>query len=422
MHVAIALIGVGGALVVGHDGEPGWQVLRVAAVAATAAAVWWAVARSPSVRVPALLALGLVAVPVGVGIAVPFLTKTGVTARSLAGLAVLLGGLLVFAAGVRDLLHLGRRRATFPAVGATIVVLAVLVWSLGQAVAVTNVPRTSVGDRTPADAGLAHRDVSFPATDGVELSGWYVPSRNGAAVVVLHGAGSTRSAVLDHATVLAEAGYGVLLADSRGHGRSAGRAMDFGWYGDHDLGGAVAFLQQQPDVDPRRIGAVGMSMGGEIAVGAVAVAGLHAVVAEGATTRTAADRAWLSEEYGWRGALTEHVGAITDAFTDLLTAAHPPIGLREAVRTAPERPVLLIAGGAVEEEPLAARHIRGGSTSTVDVWVADGAGHTDALATHPDEWAARVLGFLDDALLEPRSQGPGEITSSRAGPAPASAP
>src|SRR5205085_4257994 len=114
------------------------------------------------------------------------------------------------------------------------------------------------------------RAVLFPAADGGRLSGWCVPSSNGDAVVLLHGAGSRRSAVLDHAAVLARAGYGVLLFDARGHGKSGGRAMDFGWYGDRDVNGAVQFLTQQRDVGQGRILAVGLSMGGEEAIGAAA--------------------------------------------------------------------------------------------------------------------------------------------------------
>ena len=124
-----------------------------------------------------------------------------------------------------------------------------------------------------------------------------MPSSAGAAAVLLHGAGSTRSNVLDHAVVLGRAGYGLLLFDARGHGRSGGRAMDFGWYGDADIAVAVTFLQAQPDVDDERIAAVGMSVGGEEAIGAGAGdPRIKAVVAEGATNGGAGDKAWLSDE------------------------------------------------------------------------------------------------------------------------------
>src|SRR5438045_978113 len=83
-----------------------------------------------------------------------------------------------------------------------------------------------------------------------------------AAAVLLHGASSTRSNVLAHADVLARHGFGVLLFDARGHGRSGGRAMELGWYGDRDIAAAVSYLEARTDVARGRIGAVGMSMGG----------------------------------------------------------------------------------------------------------------------------------------------------------------
>jgi len=123
-----------------------------------------------------------------------------------------------------------------------------------------------------------------------------VPSRNRAAVVVLHGSGTTRSNVLDQAAVLAKHGFGVLMIDARGHGDSGGDAMDFGWHGDDDVGAAARYLMSRADVDPGRIGAVGLSMGGEEAIGATATnRTLRAVVAEGAIGRVAADLGWLSD-------------------------------------------------------------------------------------------------------------------------------
>lgn len=231
------------------------------------------------------------------------------------------------------------------------------------------------------------------------LSGWYVPSRNGAAVVLLHGAGSTRSAVLPHAVVLADDGFGVLLYDARGHGRSQGRAMDFGWYGDLDVAAAVDFVAGQADVQPGRVAALGLSMGGEEALGAAASdPRIRAVVAEGATTRMAGDKAWLSDVHGVRGWVQEQLDRAMYATADVLTAANPPIRLQDAVAHASPRPILLITAGAVPDEGHAAAHIQAGSPATVQVWTATGAGHTRSLATHPAEWEDRVVSFLADAL------------------------
>ena len=234
----------------------------------------------------------------------------------------------------------------------------------------------------------------------MELSGWYVPSRNGAAVVLLHGAGSTRSAVLPHAVVLADHGFGVLLYDARGHGRSQGRAMDFGWYGDLDVAAAVDLVTGQAGVDPGRVAALGLSMGGEEALGAAATdPRIRAVVAEGATTRVAGDKAWLSDVHGLRGWVQEQLDRAMYATADVLTAASPPIPLAATPSPAPAR------GRSCSSPPErcptsghAATHIQAGSPATVQVWTASGAGHTRSLAVHPAEWEDRVVSFLEHAL------------------------
>jgi pimeloyl-ACP methyl ester carboxylesterase len=396
---AAVAVGAGLGVIVGRDGSPWWQVVRLLLVVLVVGLAVERLAHGAGrSRIVVALVLGGAAIAVGVGFGGPHAAKEGATVPAVAGLAVLIGGLVVFAAGVGWLWRSASRWARLPATLAAAISVFILCWTLGQAVAATNVPRPELGSRTPGDMGLAFRDVEFEATDGVRLSGWYLPSRNGAAVVLLHGAGSTRSNVLSHAGVLAEHGYGVLLYDARGHGRSAGRAMDFGWYGDRDLGGAVAFLERQTDVSPGRIAAAGLSMGGEQAIGAAAsLPAIRAVVAEGATTRVAGDKAWLSEEFGLRGALSEVMDVMTYGFADLLTDAGPPVTLRDAVAAA-RVPTLLIAAGEVPDEPRASRYIASAAPETVELWVVPGTGHTDALATHPDQWEARVTSFLDRSL------------------------
>ena len=398
--------GVGTAFIVGRDGSVPWQMTRVVAVATLSWVVYAMITRGVGLwRGAVAFAAGCVCVAVGVGVGLPHLATSGLQPTTMAGLLAFAGGLVLLAFGGVIIVRGTRRWWRVLVVPGLCAVTVVALWTLGQAVAATNVPRSSLGSTTPADLGLSYRDVEFVTADGVTLSGWYVPSTNGAAVVLMHGSGSTRSDVLDQAKVVAEQGFGVLLFDARGHGRSGGRAMDFGWYGDADTSAAVSYLEAQSDVDDERIVAMGMSMGGEQAIGAAAAdPRIRAVIAEGATNRVAGDKGWLSEEFGWRGAIQERIEWLTYGIADVLTAADPPITLRDAVATAAPRPVLLIVGGAIENERLAGTYIQGGSPTTVEVWVVPDTGHTAALDTHAVEWEQRVIAFLTAALHADRTE------------------
>ena len=91
--------------------------------------------------------------------------------------------------------------------------------------------------------------------------------------------------------MLARHGYGVLLFDRRGEGESEGDPNVFGWKGERDVRAAVAFLQSRPDVDPDRIGAIGLSVGGEMLIEAGAESdGPAAIVSDGAASAPSARR------------------------------------------------------------------------------------------------------------------------------------
>ncbi len=270
--------------------------------------------------------------------------------------ALIAGVALLVAGTVSRMRGRSRIRWVGGALG-SIVIVALVAFVVGPAVAATNVPRPAIG-ATPGSRGLAYSSVTVRTADEVDLAGWYLPSSNGAAVVLLHGAGSTRSNVLDEAEVLARNGFGVLMIDARGHGESGGRAMDFGWHGDADIAAATAFLAGRDDVDPGRIGVVGSSMGGEEAIGASGSNELiRAVVAEGATARTAADEGWLSDEFGVRGLVQEQLERVQDWVTDALTDASPPTAMGAAVTGSGTTRYLLITAGDVADEGHAATYI-----------------------------------------------------------------
>jgi fermentation-respiration switch protein FrsA (DUF1100 family) len=397
---ATVAVGLGLLAVVVHDGSPGWQVLRglvvVAATALLAGVVWsggtaggWAGA-----------AVGLAGVLVGGGIGVRHVVKDAASIETGAGLVALAAGVVLLGGSAWRLLRGARWWQWALAVPVGLVVVALVGLVVVPALVATNVPPTSSGAVTPADHGLDYEDVRLVTDDGVELAAWHIPSGNGAAVVVRHGAGSTRANALDQAAVLADAGYGVLVTDARGHGDSDGRAMDFGWYGEADIVAAVSHLGTRPDVEPDRIGVLGLSMGGEEAIGAIgADPRIAAAVAEGATARTDADTGWLSEEYGLRGWFQERLAWAQYRLTDLLTDASRPPALADAVAAAAPRPVLLIAAGDLGDETDAAEHLAEAAPGSVTIWTVPGAGHTEGLDVAPDEWRRRVVGFFDEALV-----------------------
>jgi uncharacterized protein len=273
---------------------------------------------------------------------------------------------------------------------------AFVVMPLAMALFVSQVPPLELGDDRPADHGLVAEDVTVRTADGLDLDAWYVPSTNGAAIVLLPGAGSTRDEELDHAEVLARHGYGVLLLDVRGHGGSDGHAMLWGWDGDADVAAAMTFLLARPDVVDGRVGVVGMSMGGEQALGAAGTdPRIRAVVAEGATGRGPYIEG--RDTQGLDGLFEDVLGGVVLQVTDLLSAGHQPPRLVDAVAAAAPRPILVIAGD-LDEEITAGRAFVAAAPASVELWIVPDTGHTAGLDTHPVEWESRVVAFLDRTL------------------------
>ena len=382
----------------GQDGSARWQVVRLAAVAVlTVVAAWYAGRAGPAGRGAVALAAGIAGTVMGAGVGSAYAAKAGLSMITVAAVIELLTGIVLLGWGgvalTRALPGWWRLLALPAGLAVALFVLVPLIF----AVNVTNRPAAPLESATPASTGLPYRDVTIHTSDGVRLSAWYIPSRNGAAVLLLPGAGSTKSTLLSHASVVAHQGYGALLLDTRGHGRSGGHAMDFGWYGDRDIAAAVSFLQRQPDVHAGKIAVLGLSMGAEQAIVAAGTdPRIRAVVAEGITGEQLADHGWLPN--GPDGVIQRGIDWVMFTSAGLLSGATPPMSIRDAAAAAAPRPVLIIAGGGVSDEPTAARWFRAASPSSVQVWVAPGAGHTGALAAHPGEWQARVTGFLDAAL------------------------
>ncbi len=246
-----------------------------------------------------------------------------------------------------------------------------------------------------AHLGVSYENVSFRTSDGLKLAGWYVPSKNRAAVIMLSAGG--RNGPQAHARMLARHGYGVLIFDPRGTGESEGDP--YRWGGERDVKAALAYLQRRPDVDPKRIGGLGLSLGGELMLQTAGeTKALRAVVSEGAGIRS------IREQMEKRGALkwlSAPFWATQTAAITVFSNHAPPPNLKDLVARISPRPLFLIYSGRPVggEELNTTFYAAAGEPKTL--WKIGDASHTGGLDAHPEQYERRVLAFFDHALLEP---------------------
>ncbi len=247
--------------------------------------------------------------------------------------------------------------------------------------------------------GLDYENVTLTTADGVSISGWYVPGTQPNGIVLVHGIHANRAYLIPQAIMLAEAGYHLLLIDLRGHGRSGGYMMTYGYREALDVQAAVDFLLAQPEVE--QVAALGHSLGA-------------AAVVRAAATDPRIKALVIQSSYSslW--------GAIDDTFRNfsifpkwpfaplIVTLAEFRTGLEaDQVDSArdlaamPTRPVLIIHSVADPMfPPHHAREMYNAARSPKELWLIEGLGHVNPIYRHEAEYQERVLDFLRSAFAD----------------------
>jgi len=367
----------------------------IAVVSSVAAVVAFPSLR-PGVRAAIAFTFGALALVNG-GRHVHHILHDGTTANDVTGaLAMAAGVAFVGLAAWIPFRHRGQgaatpaRRWAIRVLMLPVAVLAVVTFygPVGMAIVDIHSLHRSVG--SPPDA--SYQTVSFTASDGVGLEGWYRPSQNGASVLMISGGGGNRRSTLRHAKMLVRHGYGVLVYDPRGSGNSEGTVNSYGWGWEKDAAAALDFLAERDDVDPGRVGALGLSTGADIAID---VAGrrhdVKAVVADGSAAIGYED----IEEYSDDTLTRLPMWVLFKSIEVLQGRSGPKASLADQIARS-HAPSLLVSAGKPEKEWGELYDRAGGARS--ELWYLPKAGHTAALRQYPRAYERRVVGFFDHHL------------------------
>lgn len=255
-------------------------------------------------------------------------------------------------------------------------------------------------DETPADYGLEFEDVTVTNSDGMKLAGWFIPSENGAVIIMQHGYKSTRGELLNEAEMMNRHGYGVLITSIRAHDYSEGELITLGYYETDDMEAWYQYLLTRTDFDHEKIGILGNSYGGMLSIQYAALnKNIKAVVT---------NCAFSSMPDTVATSVTHFTGLPEFPFVPLIVFwAETDTGVKmeevDATKWIPQispRPIFLMQGGKdTVISPESGQRLYNAASEPKELWYDAELGHVEFDRERAEEYEARVSAFFDQYLL-----------------------
>ena len=252
---------------------------------------------------------------------------------------------------------------------------------------------------SPENHGLTAKAVEFRPSDALVLHGWYIPAEDSVkTIIVCSGANGSLDADVHVAPWLHEAGFNVLLFNWRAHGDSEGEVVTLGFNERYDLIAAVQYAKSQ---GAERVGVLGFSMGGTVAIATAAVdQDISAVVADSPFVYVLSAVAGGLTERGVPEGLSfllARVFVITACLRTRLNLFDIDL-VRWIHRVAP-RPLLLIFG---EQDVIATQSevdvIFARAREPKELWRVPEAAHRNIYLQQPEEYRRRIPEFFNQHL------------------------
>jgi dipeptidyl aminopeptidase/acylaminoacyl peptidase len=241
--------------------------------------------------------------------------------------------------------------------------------------------------------------------DGVPLVATHWPGRrsDSPAILLLHGINAHRGMFTDQARWLNGLGYAVLALDFRGHGGSAPAERTFGWREAEDAAAAFDYLRR--DAPGRKIGVIGISMGGAAALlgrGGPLPADsmvLHAVYPD---IRTA-----VLNRLGRSG--SQVLAAVAEpllSYQSYLRYSVAPDAIAPIEGLKRFKGAVLVIGGTEDRDTTMAdsRALYTAAAGPKALWLVEDVNHVEVSKLDSPEYRARVRRFFAQTLGEPTVQ------------------
>jgi pimeloyl-ACP methyl ester carboxylesterase len=255
---------------------------------------------------------------------------------------------------------------------------------------------------TPKKFGLNYEDVLIPCSEGVTLSGWWLPSplsKPLGTILLTHGVFHNREQVLNRAVFLVGKGYQVLVFDQRGNGLSGNSPVSGGLLEAGDFPACAKYLADRRWVRQPLI-YFGFSLGAISALRAgVSIQYAQAIVADSPlpNLKSYVSRRTIGAPFAW---LPGFLGSCLKAY-DLKTGlalTENDLDLMPVVKQIKNLPVLYITGerdDLARPEEVQQLFAHTPSPHRRLVYIPE-AGHEETFTKYPIVYEKSLMEFLTD--------------------------
>lgn len=255
-------------------------------------------------------------------------------------------------------------------------------------------PKKFKSNQTPASFDFEYEKVIFKTEDGLTLKGWFVPSKSPPAktIIVLHGYPAEKGDVLNWAIFLQEK-YHLFFFDFRYFGESEGKYTTVGYQERMDLKAAVKYLSTRKDTDPQKIGVMGFSLGGAVAlISASEIPQIKAVVADSPyATLEQMTESLFQRFFFLKKPMVLLIKMWARIWLKVNLEEVSPVASVENSTT----PLLLIHGEKDRQIPAEhSRKIFQSAKEPKEIWIVSGADHSEAYYQNKEIYEQKVLEFF----------------------------